>query len=37
VREKYCFRLKIYDRLRASEQASKELIVHGLDFKPSIV
>jgi len=21
VREKYCFRLKIYDRLRASEQA----------------
>ena len=23
VREKHCFRLKIYDRLRASEQAEK--------------
>jgi len=26
VREKHCFRLEIYDRLRASEQAVRNLL-----------
>ena len=32
VREKHCFRLKIYDRLRASEQLPKRLRLCPSDF-----
>ena len=32
VREKYCSRLEIYDRLRASEQAADPIMLLGLDF-----